>query len=159
MPTTHYVGKAGHLAVTGELCLRGYNVAMPEIDKGDDIFVVRDDSGAMWRLQVKTSLGSKPSARRWRYQFRIRNSAIQNSQTPELHFVFVMRKGRRTWRYLIMDRAVLRNYVNSQSVGSEGPEYTQLWITLGDEDGRTIATCSKVDLSHHLEDWNTWPEL
>ena len=158
MATTHYVGKAGHLAVMGELCLRGYNVAMPEIDKGDDIFVVRDDSGAMWRLQVKTSLGTANANSR-RYQFRIRNTAIQTPQTPELHFVFVLRKGTRTWRYLVMDRAVLRNYVNNQKMGSAGPEYHQLYITLSGTGNETVATCSGINLSGHLEDWATWPEI
>ena len=35
MPETQYTGKAGQLAVMGEFTLRGYNVAMPEIDKGE----------------------------------------------------------------------------------------------------------------------------
>lgn len=155
MAATQYVGKAGHLAVMGELCLRGYNVSMPEIDKGDDVFVVKDESGAMWRLQVKTSLGSANKSSR-RYQFRIKNGAIQKAQTPELHFIFVMRKGVRTWRYLVMDRAVLRNYVNNHSVGSKGKEFTQLYVTL-DKDGN--ASCSGQDLTSHLEDWDTWPEI
>jgi hypothetical protein len=139
----------------GEFALRGYNVAMPEIDKGDDIFVVRDDSGAMWRVQIKTSLGTANNNSR-RYQFRIRNLAIQNPQTPELHFVFVMRKGTRTWRYLVLDRAVLRNYVNNHDMGSEGPIYHQLYITLSQDNE---ASCSGLNLTHHLEDWNTWPVL
>src|SRR5690606_15916965 len=123
-------------------CLRGYNVSMPEIDKGDDVFVVRDDTGAMWRLQVKTSLGTANANSR-RYQFRIKNIAIQRPQTPELHFVFVMRKGVRTWRYLVMDRAVLRNYVNNQNMGSNGNDYHQLYVTL---DNNGNATCSGVNL-------------
>jgi hypothetical protein len=39
------MGKAGQLAVMAEFALRGYNVAMPEIDIGDDIFAVNDDNG------------------------------------------------------------------------------------------------------------------
>jgi hypothetical protein len=38
MPGSGYVGKAGQLAVMGEFLLRGYNVAMPEVDVGDEIF-------------------------------------------------------------------------------------------------------------------------
>lgn len=106
MPDTQYVGKAGHLAVMGELSLLGYNVALPEVDIGDDIFAVNDTTGAMWRLQVKTSRG-RTQARSHAYQFRVRETAIQNPQTPELHFIFVMRTLDR-WRFLIMDRAVLR---------------------------------------------------
>lgn len=154
MPSTQYIGKAGHLAVMGELALRGYNVAMPEIDKGDDIFVVRNDTGAMWRLQVKTSLGTRLRSSK-RFQFRIREDSIQNSQNPDLHFVFAMRrKGR--WRYLIMDRSVLRNYVINNKLGSPSGEYRQVVITLTDSN---VATCSGQDLTNHLSDWNTWPEI
>ena len=50
-----YLGKAGHLTVMSEFLLRGWNVAIPEIDIGDDIFVVQDESGTLRRVQVKTS--------------------------------------------------------------------------------------------------------
>jgi hypothetical protein len=45
MADSLYKGKAGHLAVMGEPCLRGYNVAMPEIDKGDDVFIMNSPAG------------------------------------------------------------------------------------------------------------------
>ena len=34
-----YLGKAGHLTVMSEFLTRGWNVAIPEVDVGDDIFV------------------------------------------------------------------------------------------------------------------------
>ena len=152
MPGSQYVGKAGHLAVMGELSLRGYNVALPEIDKGDDIFAVNDATGAMWRLQVKTSSG-RVQAQSIAYQFRIRESAIQTPQTPELHFIFVMRENDR-WRFLIMDRAVLRNYVVNNNLGTAANDFRQVNITLHN-DG--LAICSGTNLRNHLEDWVTWP--
>jgi hypothetical protein len=154
MPGTHYTGKAGHLAVMGEFTLRGYNVAMPEIDKGDDVFVVRDETGAMWRLQVKTSLGTDQQNSR-RYQFRVRENMIQTAQTPELHFIFVMRNQGR-WRFLVMDRAVLRNYVVNHQVGTLNNDHRQITVTLNNNGN---VTCSGQNLTNHLEDWNTWPEL
>lgn len=153
MVQSYYIGKAGQLAVMGELCLRGYNVAMPEIDKGDDIFVVNDESGAMWRLQVKTSLGSKQNTSK-RFQFRLREDQIQTAQTPDLHYVFCMRKGKR-WKFLLMERSVLRNYVNSSNFGTPSGGYRQLNFVLHD-DKRCI--CSGVDLRIHIGDWATWPE-
>ena len=51
-----YTGRAGHLAVMAELLLRGWNTAIPEVDVGDDIFVVRDSDGNMHRVQVKTAV-------------------------------------------------------------------------------------------------------
>lgn len=154
MPGTQYTGKAGHLAVMGEFCLRGYNAAMPEIDKGDDVFVVNDTTGAMWRLQVKTALGREQATSR-AYQFRVRETAIQNAQTPELHFAFVMRKDR-IWHFLLMDRPVLRTYVRNNNMGTPAGDYRQFSMVLHD-DGRLI--CSGVDLRNHLEDWATWPRL
>lgn len=154
MSDAQYTGKAGHLAVMGEFCLRGYNASMPEIDKGDDVFVVNDSTGAMWRLQVKTALGRQQKNSR-AYQFRIRESSIQKAQTPELHFIFVMRQ-KRIWHFLIMDRAVLRAYVRNINFGTPSGDHRQVFITLHD-DGR--ATCSGINLQNHLEDWNTWPKL
>lgn len=153
MSSTHYTGKAGHLAVMGELCLRGYNVAMPEIDKGDDVFAVNDATGAMWRLQVKTSQGKEQNNSK-RFGFRLKENQIQTAQTPELHYIFCMRLGG-GWKFLIMDRAVLRNYVNNSNIGTRAGDYRQLNIVLH-KDGRCI--CSGVDLRNHIGDWVTWPE-
>lgn len=154
MPSTHYVGKAGHLALMGEFAFRGYNVSMPEIDKGDDIFVVNDSTGAMWRVQAKTSTGTRVPASR-RHQFRLRENQIMQPHTPELHYVFIMRKVSQ-WKYLVMDRAVLRNYVLNQNLGTAAGAYRQLVFRLYD-DGRCI--CSGIDLQNHVADWATWPEL
>lgn len=41
-----------------EFLWRGYNVAIPEVDRGDDIFVVHDDDGTLHRVQVKTATGA-----------------------------------------------------------------------------------------------------
>jgi hypothetical protein len=154
MAGSHYIGKAGHLAFMGELCLRGYNVSMPEIDKGDDIFVVNDATGAMWRVQAKTSVGAKQKTSR-RYQFRLRDAQITRAQNPELHYAFIMRKSSR-WFFLIMDRAVLRNYVVNQKIGTEAKDYRQFTVVLHD-DSRCM--CSSVDLKSHIGDWNTWPKI
>ena len=54
-----YIGRAGQMAVMSEFLCRGYNVAIPEVDVGDDIFVVRDLDGAFSRIQVKTSISVK----------------------------------------------------------------------------------------------------
>lgn len=59
MAGSHYVGKSGQFAVTAELALRGYNVSIPEIDIGDDVFALNDASGQLSRIQVKTSTGKK----------------------------------------------------------------------------------------------------
>lgn len=50
-----YLGKAGQLVVMSNFLLRGWNVATPEVDVGDDIFVVEDKKGIFYRVQVKTA--------------------------------------------------------------------------------------------------------
>ena len=53
-----------------EFLLRGYNVAVPEVDIGDDIFVVHDAAGELWRIQVKTANAKKLQRERaYRGQF------------------------------------------------------------------------------------------
>jgi hypothetical protein len=154
MPDTLHIGKAGQLAVMAELASRGYNVAIPEIDKGDDVFVVNNQSGAMWRIQVKTSNGRAQRNSR-AYQFRTLQTSISNPQTPELHFAFVLRADDR-WRFVVMDRAVLNNYVIGQRLGTAAGQYRQISITLHNN-GDVI--CSGINLNHHRENWNTWPVL
>ncbi len=48
-----YFGKAGQLVVMSEFLLRGWNVAIPEVDEGDDIFVVQYETSKLMRIQVK----------------------------------------------------------------------------------------------------------
>jgi len=59
LPGKLYVGRSGQLAAMSEFLLRGYNVATPEVDVGDDIFVVDDRKGTLWRIQVKTAIGTE----------------------------------------------------------------------------------------------------
>ena len=52
--TTHF-GRAGEYFAMSELLLRGWNVAVPVVDVGDDVFVIDDSDKKTRRLQVKTS--------------------------------------------------------------------------------------------------------
>ena len=159
MPGSAYVGKAGHLAVMGELALRGYNVAMPEMDIGDDLFVVNDATGTMWRIQVKTSV-AHDGKRVLSGQFRVRETAITAPMNPDLHFVFAMRVAQ-GWRYVIVSRQVLANYVHANNMGTQatvkGVVWRQLYMSIQKNTG--IATCSGQVLTHLLENWSTWPVL
>ena len=159
MPGSSYVGKAGHLAVMGELALRGYNVAMPEMDIGDDLFVVNDATGAMWRIQVKTSM-AKVGTKVISGQFRVRDAAITTPMTPDLHFVFAMRV-LTGWRYAVVSRQVLANYVQAHNMGTQslvnGVAWRQIYISI--EMATGVATCSNQVITHLMENWSTWPEL
>jgi hypothetical protein len=69
-----YLGKAGHLAVMSGFLILGWNVAIPEVDIGDDIFVVQDDNGTLRRVQVKTSTStSRKSGYSGQFSISVKN--------------------------------------------------------------------------------------
>jgi hypothetical protein len=111
-----YVGKAGHLATMAEFLLRGYNVAMPEGDEGDDVFVVEDQSGELWRIQVKTAVGQR-RRKGWRGTYSCSLNQLQTEKKPDLFVVFALRR-ESTWEFLLIRRKVLRDEVETYQVGS-----------------------------------------
>src|SRR4029453_5503917 len=100
-----YVGKGGQLAGMAEFLLRRYNVAMPEVDVGDDIFVVHDREGTMWRIQVKTAIGKR---REYGYsgQFAVRREQLNTPKKPELVYVFALRREAQ-WDFAVIPRETL----------------------------------------------------
>src|SRR6266436_2587442 len=102
MPGKNYVGKSGHLAVMAEFLLRAYNVAMPEVDVGDDVFVVHDRAGTLWRVQVKTAIG-KRHGYGYSGKFAITETQVITEKEPDLFFVLALRAGDR-WDYLVLPR-------------------------------------------------------
>jgi len=107
-----YIGKSGQLAVMAEFLLRGYNVAIPEIDVGDDIFVVRDDSGELSRIQVKSTVarrrgGDSPV---FSAQFNVGVAQLAEERRPELHFVFAARCDGHWSEFLVIPRDRLQEH-------------------------------------------------
>ena len=87
MTKDSFVGKAGQLAVMAEFLLRGYNVAMPEVDVGDDILVVNDWAEQLWRIQVKTATGVK-RAYGYSGQFLVPLEQLTSAQRTPLFYIF-----------------------------------------------------------------------
>ncbi len=85
-----YIGKAGHLAVMAEFLMRGWNVAIPEVDVGDDIFVVKDDTGTLRRVQVKTARTSLKGAGS-PVTFSLKARQLFTNSPILVHYVFVVR--------------------------------------------------------------------
>ena len=162
MPSSHFVGKAGQLAVMGEFAWRGYNVAMPEIDIGDDIFVYRDATNQIWRIQVKT-LTRTQQVNSDRYQFRVRETQITTPANPALYFILALRR-EVGWRFVVIDRGVLHNYRQMGQFGSDYEKNGITWVNLnitlhhaGPQAGHAI--CSQRDLTHHLDNFDPWPAV
>jgi hypothetical protein len=74
--TTHF-GRAGEFFAMSELLLLGWNVAVPVVDIGDDVFVIDDNDKTTYRLQVKSAQPSKKD--RW-------NFSISRAQLRAIEF-------------------------------------------------------------------------
>ncbi len=151
MAKSSYVGKAGQLAAMAEFLLRGYNVAMPEVDEGDDIFVVEDRSGRMWRVQVKTAIAQRRKAG-WRATYSVSYNQLRTEKVPDLFYVLALRR-EMIWEFLLIGRNTLREEVTIHHVGSRSDSNVLLAVTF--QNGS--AACSGQDWSQYLNDWSEWP--
>src|SRR4051812_16463293 len=85
-----YDGKAGHLAVMSELLCRGWNVAIPEVDVGDDVFAVMDAEREFIPIQVK-SANAKQQLKSYSARFEIPMDQLEEIKTPALVYVLAVR--------------------------------------------------------------------
>jgi hypothetical protein len=108
---THF-GRAGEYFAMSELLLRGWNVAVPVVDLGDDVFVIDDNDKTTWRLQVKTSMvevvraESDTVSSRCRAVFTLSRAQLRTAQPIELFYMLMLRFDGR-WRFLVVPRADL----------------------------------------------------
>ena len=104
-----HLGRAGQFATMAEILARGWNVAIPEVDVGDDVFVARDDASRLTRVQVKTSAPTALSGRdAWETE-GIKLASHQLFATTEavpLTYVFAIPFGER-WEFVVVSRTEL----------------------------------------------------
>jgi hypothetical protein len=149
-----YVGRAGQMAVMAEFLWRGWNVAVPEVDVGDDVFVVKDESGDLWRVQVKTAT-AQPQWQGYSVQFSISLDQLEAPRIPDLVFVFAIR-GSASWEpFIVIDRKTLWKEHGEHRVGSASQGNLILRFTVQDEELR----CSNRDFTSYRNDWSRWPVL
>lgn len=149
-----YLGKAGHLTVMSEFLIRGWNVAIPEVDIGDDIFVVQDDSGTLRRVQVKTatSIQRKKSTSG---QFNIPLLQLRNISNIPVHYVFIMRNTDGWSKPIIIRQDYLLDHFQNNQLGSTHQDHLILYFSItGDK-----AECSGLDMSQYIGDYTDFPIL
>ena len=143
------------MAVMSEFLDRGYNVAVPEVDIGDDIFVVRDRSGEYRRVQVKTSY-AKPTGKGTSARFSLRRDRLVTPTAPETWYVFVRRLENQWLDHILITREQLHAYHRASDMGSLSKKgFVILYIKSEAE----LTICSGVDLSAHVNDWSDWPPV
>lgn len=147
-----YLGRAGHLIVMSEFLLRGWNVAIPEIDIGDDIFVVQDESGTLRRVQVKTSTATKRKTG-FSGRFNIPLKQLRNIIGLPVHYAFIVRHLDQWTKPLIIRQDYLLNHFETDNIGSVHGEMLNLYFAYSDNK----VECSKIDLTQYVADFTDFP--
>lgn len=117
-PNALFTGRSGHLAVMAEFLHRGINVAIPEVDVGDDVFVVRGGEEAVTRVQVKSANGTTQRGGSYYAQFNLPWAQLAAFDTPALVYVFAVRYAERWSDFLVIRRPALLRLRAEQGVGS-----------------------------------------
>lgn len=147
-----YLGKAGHLAVMSEFLVRGWNVAIPEVDVGDDIFVVEDENGTMKRVQVKTSsITARKNTFSAQYQVPVKQ--LQKIPRSPIYYIFIARKNHFWTKPLIIGQVQLLDHCQKNNVGSEHKDYINLYFSYSDEK----VECSGQDFTKYISDYTDFP--
>ena len=149
----HYLGKAGHLAIMSEFLVRGWNVAIPEVDIGDDIFVVEDENGTMKRDPVKTSsLTIRKNNFSAQYQISLKQ-LLKISQSP-IYYIFIARNNNTRTKPLIIPQILFVDELSKQDVGSQHNDYITLYFSYTDD---SKVACSGQDFSKYIADYTDFP--
>lgn len=147
-----YLGKAGHLTVMSEFLIRGWNVAIPEVDIGDDIFVVQDDSGTLRRVQVKTSTSSIRQ-RSYSGRFNVPISQLKKITEIPVHFVFIVRHGNVWTQPVIIRQDYLFDHFQNDNMGSAHGDNLILYFSYSADK----VWCSGLDLTKYISDFSDFP--
>ena len=149
MAGASHTGKAGQLAAMAEFLLAGYNVAIPEVDTGDDVYVVHDLMGRFWRVQVKTG-----TAERMQYghraQFWIPLAQLHRRILPAFIYVLALRRGVGDWEFVVIPRHDLRREHRAHDLGSVREDDLRLYLAFHEAD----VVCSGRSLQRYRNNFD-----
>lgn len=149
-----YLGKAGHLTVMSEFLMLGWNVAIPEVDVGDDIFVVQDDNGTLRRVQVKTStFTSRKSG--YSAQFNVSVKNLRNITNILVHYIFIVRNNDEWLKPVIIRQDYLLDHFENNKVGSEAKGNITFYFSYINKK----VECSNQNFTKYIRDFTDFPKL
>jgi hypothetical protein len=158
-----FFGRSAQLAVMAELLYRRINVAIPEVDVGDDIFVVKGLSPQVTRVQVKGARAKEQKDSHF-VLINVPSDQLKVPQdNPPLVYAFPIRRwndesGR--WSdFLVIRRGILFARFNegagTEHVDPKGKPYVQFRIVLTANSVRSGT--GDVDLQKYRNAWDPWP--
>lgn len=131
-----------------ELLCRGWNVAVPEVDVGDDVFVVHDADGAFSRVLVKAR-NAQERAYGYSAQFPVPRAQLLTPVKPELTYVFAARHEARWDAFIVIDRVDLAAQHRRHGLGSGRGDVLQFYFTFRPE----RVTCGDLDVTAYRNAW------
>jgi hypothetical protein len=138
-----------------ELLSRGYNVAMPEVDVGDDIFVVRDRDGELSRVQVKAAIAKELPDGAWGAVFKLSLRQLRRPHLPEMNYVLTVRR-QDAWRdFIVIERKVLNDLHDTHALGKVIESSALLSFTFSEGD----VVCKEQSFKACRNDWSRWPVI
>lgn len=148
-----YLGKAGHLAVMSEFLTRGWNVALPEVDIGDDIFVVQDDNGTLRRVQVKTSTSTERK-KNLSGQFNIPITQLREYRVKfPVYYAFMLRHQGSWSKPILIRQDYLIDHFDNGKIGSEHEGTLNLYFSYSE----VKVECSGIDFTKYIADFTDFP--
>ncbi len=148
-----YLGKAGQLAIMSYFLARGWNVATPEVDVGDDLFVIEDKKGIFYRVQVKTSQAVERKDDNYSVRFNLPLAQLRAGVNPEIYYAFVVYRNNEWAEKIIISRERLFEYYELDRIGSVYKENIVLYFAF--RDGKV--SCSDVDMTEFINNFDNFP--
>lgn len=132
----------------------GWNVAIPEVDIGDDIFVVQDDNGTLRRVQVKTAT-SIERKKGFSGQFSVSVKNLRNVTNILVHYIFVVRHKDEWSKPVIIRQDYLLDLFENHHVGSEAKGNINFYFSFSDNK----VNCSGVDFTKYVRYFTDFPRI
>lgn len=140
-----------------ELLARGYNVARPEVDVGDDIISVSDLDGQVTLVQVKAANPKPTSSGVLLCRFAVREEQVRAERALEFYFACLVRDKGGWTHFIILPQDALREAYASGCLGKPNRKGNLTFkVTI---DGDKVS-CHGQDWSGHLGNWDVrWPRI
>jgi hypothetical protein len=148
-----YTGKSGQLAVMAEFVSRGYIVAVPEVDVGDDLYVIRAADGELSRVQVKTATAKDLPGGTFTVTFKVPLRQLETPHRPDMNYVFAVRHGDRWGDFVIVGRKALYDLHAMHGIGAEVDTSVLFSLSFSADDVK----CREQSLQPYRNDWSRWP--
>ena len=147
-----YLGEAGQAAASSYFLARGWNVATPRVDIGDDLLVIEDNEGFFKRIQIKTAQPIEHKAS-FAVRFKISIQQLQKRYNPELYFMFMVYRENDWQHKLIISRAALFNFYEENRIGSLVDDNLILYFSFQNKN----VLCSNINLSQFYNNFDEFP--